>query len=199
VSVRKPDGAVSRFDEIVQPHPVIAFLFRRRTLIVLLGILVLAWYADPKPIPLTIGLSLAALAEMWRIWAAGTIHKTEELTTAGPYAYVRHPLYVGSFMHSIAYCFISGRWDSVLWVPAMFFLLYGAAVSTEEAMLHKLYGAGWEDYCRRVPRFVPRLRRPEPGNGRFEWKQVWANKEHINLIWVAGITLLFVGRLVWPR
>jgi hypothetical protein len=50
-----------------------------------------------------------------------------------------------------------------------------------------------------VPRFVPRLRRPEPGNGRFEWKQVWANKEHINLIWVAGITLLFVGRLVWPR
>ena len=109
VPVRNADGGLSNFDEIVTPAPVAHFLFRRRTLIVLLGILAIVPFAHPKPIMLAVGIALAVVAECWRIWAAGTIHKTEELTTGGPYAHVRHPLYVGSFVHAVAYCFMSGR------------------------------------------------------------------------------------------
>lgn len=176
---------------------MVAFLFRRRTLIVLIGILCLAWFSAPKPAMLIPGLALALVAEIWRIWAAGTIHKTEQLTTGGPYAFVRHPLYVGSFIHSIAYCLVSGRWESFLIVPPLFFLLYGAAVTTEEAMLTKLFPGQYEEYSRHVPRFVPRFQKPHRGNGEFSWKQVGANKEYVNVIWVMALTSLFVIKLFW--
>lgn len=197
IAVRKPGGKLSNFDEIVTPHPVVAFLFRRRTFIVLLGMLALAFWARPDLEMLVAGVILAAVAEAWRIWAAGTIHKTEELTTGGPYAHVRHPLYVGSFVHSLAYCFMSGHWQSFLWVPPLFSLVYGAAVFTEEAMLNKIFGEQYAAYSRKVPRFIPRLTPATGGRGQFSWRQVLENKEYVNIIWVALLTGLFVARLFW--
>ena len=197
IEVRKPDGRLSNFDEIVTPRPVVAFLFRRRTFIVLLGMLALALRARPDFEMLVAGVLLAIAAEAWRIWAAGTIHKTEELTTGGPYAHVRHPLYVGSFVHALAYCFMSGHWQSFLWVPLLFSLVYGAAVFTEEAMLNKIFGEQYAEYSRRVPRFLPRLTPAPGGRGRFSWQQVRENKEYVNVIWVALLTGLFVARLFW--
>jgi hypothetical protein len=196
IPLRRADGHLPDFDEIVTPHPVIGFLFRRRTFIVLLGVLALVPLARPHPVTLSIGIGLALLAEAWRIWAAGTIHKTEELTTGGPYAYVRHPLYVGSFLHALAYCFMSGRWESVLVVLPLFCLLYGAAAATEEQMLRKVFGERYAAYSRTVPRFIPRPWGAAPGYGRFDWSQVWLNREHVNLIWMVLICGLFVARLL---
>jgi protein-S-isoprenylcysteine O-methyltransferase Ste14 len=186
------------FDEIVTPHPFVGFLFRRRTFIVLLGVLALVAWARPTWGMLGAGLALAVLAEVCRIWAAGTIHKTSQLITGGPYAWVRHPLYVGSFLHALAYCFMSGHWQSFLWVPPLFLIVYGAAVNTEEAMLHKLFGAQYAEYSRRVPRFIPRLLplRREPGHGTFRWSRVLQNKEYVNVIWVVVLTGLFASRLL---
>jgi protein-S-isoprenylcysteine O-methyltransferase Ste14 len=192
---RRADGNIPRFDEIVTPHPVVAFLFRRRTFIVLLAILAMVPWAQPQPTMFAAGIGLAALAEAWRIWAAGTIHKTEELTTGGPYAYVRHPLYVGSFLHALAYCFMSGQWLSFAVAIPLFILLYGAAVSTEEAMLCKIFGQRYVDYCRRVPRFIPRFGRIEAGEGSFSWSQVMANKEYVNVIWLLLLAGLFIWRM----
>ncbi|HEU4752965.1 MAG TPA: isoprenylcysteine carboxylmethyltransferase family protein, partial [Armatimonadota bacterium] len=115
------------------------------------------------------------------------------------YAYVRHPLYVGSFLHAVAYCFMSGRWESFLFVPPIFFALYGAAVSTEEAMLHKLFGEQYARYCREVPRLLPRFGARGPGNGQFSWRQVWLNREFINVAWVVVLSVLFTLRLFWLR
>jgi protein-S-isoprenylcysteine O-methyltransferase Ste14 len=195
-SVRKPGGSIPDFDEIVTPPPVVAFLFRRRTLIVLLAMVWLTFFARPTPQWYAIGLAIALIGEAWRIWSAGTIHKTETLTTGGPYAHVRHPLYVGSFAHAVAYCFMSGRWESFLIVPPLFALLYGAAVATEEAMLRKLFPDQYDEYTRKVPRFIPRLRAAEPGNGRFDWSQVKANKEYVNIIWMIVLCSLFAYRLI---
>lgn len=199
VSVRKPGSRIPDFNEIVSPHPVVAFLFRRRTLIVLLAMVWLTFFARPEPLGFAIGLTLAILGEAWRIWAAGTIHKTETLTTGGPYAHVRHPLYVGSLAHAVAYCFMSGRWESFLIVPPLFAALYGAAVATEEAMLGKLFPEEYEAYSRRVPRFFPRFKAPEPGRGRFDWRQVRANKEYVNIIWMVVLCGLFAYRLLTGR
>lgn len=189
--MRRPDGALSHFDEIVTPHPVVAFLFRRRTTIVLLGVLAMVPFAHPNPVWLGVGVLVAVLAEALRIRAAGTIHKTEELTTGGPYAYVRHPLYVGSAGHTIAYCLMSGNWVSFAFAIPLFLALYLAAASTEEHMLYKLFGERYAEYCRRVPRFIPRLGAVQPGHGEFSWRQVWVNKEHTNLIWAVVLSSLF--------
>lgn len=194
--LRMPDGRKANFDDIITPHPVVAFLFRRRTFLVLLCVLALVPFARPVGWMLATGMVLAVLAEAWRIWSAGTIHKTEQLTTAGPYGYVRHPLYVGSFLHAVAYCFMSGHWWSFLLVPVVFCPLYGAAVSTEEAMLTKIYGDQYRDYMRRVPRFIPTSLRPKGGEGGFDWRQAIANKEYVNIIWVVLISSLFVYQLL---
>jgi len=194
VRVRRPDGGIAHFDEIVTPHPAVAFLFRRRTFLVLVGILAIVPFARPQPLTLAVGIGLAVLAEAWRFWAAGTIHKTEELTTGGPYAIVRHPLYVGSFGHAIAFCLMSGRWESALLVIPLFVLVYGAAVTTEEAMLHELFGEEYAAYSLQVPRFLPALRRPRPGRGRFCWRQAMLNKEYVNVIWLVLLSGLFVWR-----
>lgn len=192
---RRPDGNIPSFDEIVTPHWAVAFLFRRRTFIVLLAILAMLPWAQPKPGMLFAGITVAVLAEAWRIWAAGTIHKTEELTTAGPYAFVRHPLYVGSFLHAVAYALMSGHWISFAVIIPLFMLLYGAAVSTEEAMLCKIFGHRYVEYCQRVPRFIPRLGIPPRGDGAFSWRQAMANKEYVNVIWMLLLSSLFIWRM----
>ena len=42
------------------------------------------------------GLTIAALGEAVRVWAAGHLEKSREVTRSGPYRWTRHPLYVGS-------------------------------------------------------------------------------------------------------
>lgn len=191
-----PGGRGRRFTDIVNPHPVAAFLFRRRTFIVLVGTLAMLPWAQPRPGMLLAGLCVALLAEAVRVWAAGTIHKTQELTTGGPYAYVRHPLYAGSFLHAVAYALMTGRWESFLLVVPLFWLVYGTAVAVEEAMLLKLYGAAYADYCRRVPRFVPRPGPRPSGHGRFCWRQVLANREHVTALWMVFLYALLALRLL---
>src|SRR5262249_60675429 len=51
----------SRFYELVRPHPVLAFLFRRRTLFLLLGGAAMLAMARPRPVPFAAGVALACL------------------------------------------------------------------------------------------------------------------------------------------
>ena len=55
-------------------------------------------FSTPSPNPLLIGVVLAAVGLFIRGWSAGTIHKDEELTTTGPYAFTRNPLYLGTLV-----------------------------------------------------------------------------------------------------
>ena len=57
---------------------------------------VVLWLATPTVTTMTIGAAIALLGESIRIWAAGHIEKSREVTRSGPYRFTRHPLYVGS-------------------------------------------------------------------------------------------------------
>ena len=50
-------------------------------------------YATPQKI--AIGAAIAFVGVLIRAWATGHIVKNETLTTTGPYAHTRNPLYVG--------------------------------------------------------------------------------------------------------
>src|SRR5438445_4458549 len=60
-----------------------------------IGALVL-WLAQPTTRSLLLGGVLAALGEGLRVWAAGHLNKSREVTMSGPYRWLAHPLYVGS-------------------------------------------------------------------------------------------------------
>ena len=54
------------------------------------------WLASPTPRSLAAGAAVGAIGEALRIWAAGHLEKGREVTSSGPYALTRHPLYAGS-------------------------------------------------------------------------------------------------------
>ena len=65
------------------------------------------WLAQPTARSLAIGAVVAAIGEAIRIWAAGHLEKGREVTMSGPYAFTRHPLYLGSSLIGIGFAIAS--------------------------------------------------------------------------------------------
>ena len=57
---------------------------------------VVLWLASPTPRTWAIGAAIALAGEGLRLWAAGHLEKSREVTRSGPYRWLRHPLYAGS-------------------------------------------------------------------------------------------------------
>jgi protein-S-isoprenylcysteine O-methyltransferase Ste14 len=109
-------------------------------------------YRNPKSV---VGCALVFTGLALRSWAAGTLRKTWELTTSGPYAIIRNPLYVGSFMIMSGFCTLIGDVENIWVVLGPLAGLYVLQILHEERTLSALYGARWDDYVRRVPRIAP--------------------------------------------
>ncbi len=81
-----------------------------------------------------------------------------KLLTEGPYARIRHPRYVETFLWILAYALFANYLATYvvagLTIPALWLV-----VVLEERELRQRFGAEYEGYCRRVPRFLPPLRR----------------------------------------
>ncbi len=80
-----------------------------------------------------------------------------QLVTRGPYAIVRHPMYVGLALGALGSLLVYTTWTSLLF--ALFAPLVTLRARREEAALAAEFGEQWRDYCQRVPAFFPRLRK----------------------------------------
>jgi protein-S-isoprenylcysteine O-methyltransferase Ste14 len=136
-------------------------------------------------------LVLAGLAV--RTWAAGTLRKQRQLATSGPYAWIRHPLYFGSFLMMVGFGTLVQ--DPVtLWVVAgPVAWLYWQAVKSEERQIAKLFPAPWPRYAATVPQFIP-YRPVRPSFADWSIAQWLRNSEH--RAWV-GSCLALVGIKLW--
>jgi protein-S-isoprenylcysteine O-methyltransferase Ste14 len=99
----------------------------------------------------------------WRVHrdlgTARLVGKTElsgagELERQGIYGRIRHPRYAGSFLALVGACLLAGTHAAWI-VAAVWTALMLAAILMEERELRARFGASYEDYCRRVPRFIP--------------------------------------------
>lgn len=91
-----------------------------------------------------------------RSWSAGLLRKNRELTTTGPYALVRNPLYVGSFLIMGGFCTLIGDAANMVVVLGPIAGLYYLQVRDEERRLAGLFPQEWPAYAEAVPRFIPR-------------------------------------------
>jgi steroid 5-alpha reductase family enzyme len=146
--------------------------------------------AKPTPAAFWAGLPLVAIGEAIRLWASGYLTKLSGLVTAGPFAICRNPLYAGSFLICLGYLVMCNRADVLIVGIALFWGLHWAAVIYEERILRERFGEEFEEYCRRVPRFVPRPRRLA-GRGGFSFEQVMANDEHRGAASAALLSTVF--------
>lgn len=140
------------------------------------------------------GLGIVACGFLIRIWASGYIHKNQEVTKAGPYKLLRHPLYLGNFLAGLGFTLFVNSWQLVLtYVPA-FFLIYYHKMQLEERFLLNAFGADYQIYRETIPLFIPNLSNLRiKDNVPFSWFQVLQNKEFINLIGGAIVVLFLLA------
>jgi len=121
----------------------------------------LGWQGDPHLNPLhllsggLIGGGFVVLAAAWRVLYAA--QQRHELATGGPYAYVRHPQYVGFILIMAGFLL---QWPTVLTL-LMFPILvwmYVRLARREEREVQAEFGEAYARYARRVPGFIPRFR-----------------------------------------
>lgn len=144
------------------------------------------------------GLVLVVLGEALRVWAAGHLKKTKEVTTTGPYAYVKNPLYLGTLLILVGFCFMAKNFYLLAVGLGVFFVYYAPFKKKREAdRLREHFGEVWDRYDRAVPDYLPRLR-PYAGRGSGLWEQKWffENSEDGTLLAVAA-GVLAVGLRFW--
>jgi len=81
----------------------------------------------------------------------------KELVVTGFYRYVRNPIYVGVMLIFLAHFLWFGYWALLLYTLLSFIGVHFFIILYEEPMLKRKFGAAYEEYIRRVPRWIPRF------------------------------------------
>lgn len=82
-----------------------------------------------------------------------------ELITHGPYAWVRHPAYLGSLLWAFAPPLLLGSGAGLIAAAVCYYPALRYRVAVEEALLAERFGDRWADYRARVPALIPQPRR----------------------------------------
>ena len=100
-----------------------------------------------------------ALGEMYSVSSGlgAQLYADHRLVTSGPFAFVRHPMYLGGQLAELGAFLIYRNWAT------MFIALSAPALMLrakwEEEALEAQFGTEWTEYCRHVPFWIPCMRR----------------------------------------
>lgn len=121
------------------------------------------WHLTPWPAWITCGLGIAGLVFTWwarvhlgRLWSGVVTRKADHhIIDSGPYGLVRHPIYTGLTLATVAIAVLRGTWSAVAGL-AIVTLGWYVKARLEERFLRAQLGADTYDaYARRVPMMVP--------------------------------------------
>jgi len=108
---------------------------------------------------------IGAVILLWSFWnflvqGRGTpapIDPPKELAATGFYRYTRNPMYVGVLLVIIGHFLWFGFWNLLFYAVVIFFAFNAFIAYYEEPTLKKNFGAAYDEYCQRVPRWIPKL------------------------------------------
>ena len=114
-----------------------------------------------QPILQIVGLTFYCLSVLWLLWTDRYLSRVfqgdlndRNVITDGPYQFVRHPRYAGLMALQFAFALALG--SILAWGFAIGWILVNMRrVRLEEVHLRKLFGAAYDRYCSRTPRFIP--------------------------------------------
>src|SRR6201994_765996 len=90
------------------------------------------WLAHPKWWSIVAGSVVVACGVGLRATASGHVKKNEELTTTGPYAHTRNPLYLGSILIAFGFAAAAASWIILVLLAALFAAIYIPTIQGEE-------------------------------------------------------------------
>jgi protein-S-isoprenylcysteine O-methyltransferase Ste14 len=163
---------------------------------------------------LVAGILCAGLGAWLRTWAsaylgANVVRDTsmhgEAVVADGPYRHVRNPLYLGSWVHTLALALLMPV-SGTVFTLALIALLQMRLILGEEDFLRAKQGEAYAAYCARVPRLLPALRPQVAASGaRPRWGQaalaeifMWGMAASFAVLgWQYNAMLLIRCVLVW--
>ncbi|MBI3018295.1 MAG: hypothetical protein HYY61_00135 [Deltaproteobacteria bacterium] len=156
---------------------------------------------------LSIGSLFLILGETLRLWANSYVghrkvtrqrtgFQTGYLITAGPYAYVRHPLYTGSLLITLGLTIIIGYgWLIPISLGIMFYLYHKKSNEEEEESLVAAWPSEYIPYQKTIPKFFPTFRRYPTRQGNPSFQGLVESKEFITVSWLITAVILFYFRM----
>lgn len=176
---------------------MISLLARRRTAFFPVAAIFMLVFGRPTWTSFAAGIVVVAVGEGIRFWAAGHIRKCLELSEDGPFGCVRNPLYFGSFVMAVGFSVMADNLLLAAAAMALFFVLHGSAIASEERYLSGLFGEKFDAYCKSVPRILPKW--PRRGSQAYSFRLAIENREHISSVFAAMISLIFAARILMVR
>ncbi len=158
-----------------------------------------------------VGAGLCILGESLRFYVTGWVPdgtsgqndrlEASVLNTRGPYAFVRNPLYVGNFFIVLGLLCIAH--DPFVYAVGLgfFFGEYFFIIRAEEDFLRGRFAHAFDDYCAKVPRWIPRLSPAFTGTlreGTFDWRRALKKEHNPTMAWVTGLVALLAWES-WAR
>jgi protein-S-isoprenylcysteine O-methyltransferase Ste14 len=125
----------------------------------------IASFSVTTPVVIGSGALAALLGAVLRVWGAaylgyGIVHHDEmqggAVMAAGPFRFVRNPLYLGGWFMMLAICLLMTP-SGALFTMVLETIFYVRLILGEEAFLAATLGAPYKAYLRAVPRLLPRL------------------------------------------
>lgn len=182
------------------------FLFRNRNGIFPLFYLMLfvpSREVFPNPVTaMIIGFSVTVVGQLIRIVTIGLVYiirggkdrrvYAEDLVTTGIFSHCRNPLYVGNILILVGLGIASNSLLFMAVFTPLFLFFWQAIVLAEENYLRNKFGEQYNEYCKRVSRWLINLN----GIGQtlrsmqFKWKRVIIREYNSTYIWMTGAVLI---------
>jgi len=155
------------------------------------GLFVL-FFCAPSDFSFYIGICFIALGLSLRVWANGYVIKTNKLTTSGPYAFLRHPLYLGTMLLALGFSIMLNTYYAGAIFIIVMAMVYYRTIKNEERALIERYKDAYLDYKRNVPVIIPGFFPYKKGEKwGFSFSRVIENHEYKLFIWVINIAIIF--------
>jgi protein-S-isoprenylcysteine O-methyltransferase Ste14 len=154
------------------------------------------WLAEPTVRSILVGACFIVPGLVIRALASGYVQKNEQLATAGPYAYVRNPLYLGSLIMALGFAATARSWWIAGGLALFFFTVYVPVIRAEETFLRQRFPE-FEDYARHVPCLLPRINPFGKRSGGFSRDLYWKHREYNAVLGTVAIMAALVAKLVW--
>jgi protein-S-isoprenylcysteine O-methyltransferase Ste14 len=184
------------------------FFFKYRSYTPLPFLILMILYSNPNIYSMLFGFVFVVIGEFIRIWAnawAGSETRTTGgvggtfLIVSGPYAYVRNPLYIGNVIIYFGLGIMSNAVFPYLQIIALAYFLfqYYAIVKEEESFLKTKFGDHYNDYCQKVNRFLPKLKKyvnQEIEQPEFSWRKGLSSESRSIQ---ASLSIIAILALIW--
>jgi protein-S-isoprenylcysteine O-methyltransferase Ste14 len=156
------------------------------------------WLAHPTLRSIIAGSSIALGGLLIRALASGHVQKNEQLTTSGPYAYTRNPLYLGSLIMASGFAVAALSWTVAAIVTVILLAIYLPVIRSEEEFLRARFPE-FESYSRNVPRLFPRLKFTQGSANSFSRHLYWRHREYNAAIGAALMIIALIVKTLWFR